>query len=158
LHDLSTSQQDLLICGHVCEVFLRLQGNTNSSFVADHSYSQRQYDNSNVSDQQDSILSTNVEVSDLKMSDVISSTPVKTFNNPVCLDDSYTCEFETYTYNTKYPDYVFDINSETDGSEHDDCNGSTITQEQSYIKENKYIVFESAIENLIIRLICDECK
>lgn len=158
IHYLSTSQQDLLPCGHVCEVCLRLQGNKNSSFVADHSYSQRQYDNSNMSDQQDSILSTNVDLSDLKMSDATSSTPVKTFNNPVCLDDSYTCESETYTDNRKDPDYVFDINSETDESEHDDCNMSTITHEQSYIKENKYIVFESAIENLIMRLKCNECK
>lgn len=60
-----------------------------------------------------------------------------------------------HTDNRKDPDYVFDINSETDESEHDDCNMSTITQEQSYINENKYIVFESAIENLIMRLKCD---
>lgn len=63
-----------------------------------------------------------------------------------------------HTDNRKDPDYVFDINSETDESEHDDCNMSTITQEQSYINENKYIVFESAIENLIMRLKCDECN
>ena len=99
-HHLSTSQQDLLPCGHVCEVFevcLRLQGNKNASCVADHGYYKRQNDNSNMSDQQESILSTNVEVSDVKMSDATSSTTVKTFNNPLCtpsltgqcFDDSY---------------------------------------------------------------------
>lgn len=71
-----------------------------------------------MNDQQDSFLSTNVEVSDLITSEAISYTPVKTFHNPVytpswtgqCLGDSYSCESETYT-DRKDPDNVFDISS-----------------------------------------------
>lgn len=155
---------EILPCGHPCEVCRKIKGDENV-LVFDHSYSKSKAEVDTSSEIQHASSSETPAKKDKPI--FISSTPLKTdfqkcavepiFTPVHILDESFvSLTQEDDPEDVDYSPSVDQVESDSDNFENDIS--TCYTEEQKLIKENKFIVFESAIDTLINKLKCNICE
>ncbi|CAC5381088.1 unnamed protein product [Mytilus coruscus] len=155
---------EILPCGHPCEVCRKIKGDENV-LVIDHSYSKSKAEADTSSEIQHASSSETPAKKDKPI--FISSTPLKTdfqkcavepiFTPVNILDESFvSLTQEDDTEDIDYSLSVDQVESDSDNFENDIS--TCYTEEQKLIKENKFIVFESAIDTLINKLKFNICE
>ncbi|CAC5382298.1 unnamed protein product [Mytilus coruscus] len=134
---------EILPCGHLCEVCRK--NKDENVLVIDRSYSKSKAEADTSSEIQHASSSETPAKKDKPI--FISSIPLKT--------DFQKCAVEPIFTPVNILDESF-VESDSDNFENDIS--TCYTEEQKLIKENKFIVFESAIDTLINKLKCNICE